>query len=80
MPSWAGVPVRGLTVILVMGGLLAATRFFNPEELRSLNALRRSRSRGRTAAAATDTTELAGEIVTVDLPDDNGPGARGAPR
>ncbi|HMF61818.1 MAG TPA: oligosaccharide flippase family protein, partial [Vicinamibacterales bacterium] len=70
MPSWAGVPVRGMTVILVMAGLLAATRFFNPEELRSLNALRRSRSRGRTTAVPPDTTELAGEIVTVDLPEE----------
>src|SRR6478672_6893450 len=30
MPSWLGVPLRGTTVLLVMGGLLLVTRFFNP--------------------------------------------------
>ena len=66
MPSWLGIPVRGTAVVLVMGTLLAITRFFNPEELRGLYALRRRRSGGVRGPAA-DTTELAGELVAVDL-------------
>ncbi len=65
LPSWAGLPVRGATVIFVMGSLLAMTRFFNADEIRTLNALRLRR--GAKTAAAPQTTELAGEIVAVDL-------------
>jgi hypothetical protein len=66
-------------VIVVMGGLLAMTRFFNPEELRALNALRRTHIRRRAPARA-DTTELAGEIVAVDLPDETDSGSGGGGR
>jgi hypothetical protein len=69
MPSWAGLSLRGSTVILVMGGVLVLTGFFNREELRALDALRR-RHAGQPGTAAPDTTEFAGEIVAVDLPDE----------
>jgi O-antigen/teichoic acid export membrane protein len=65
MPSWVAVPVRGATVMIVMGGLLAITRFFNPQELRELNALRRRGSRVAGVRSG-ETTEVAGEIVAVD--------------
>jgi hypothetical protein len=55
------------------------TRFFNPEELRALNALRRTHLRRRAPARA-DTTELAGEIVAVDLPDETDSGSGGGGR
>jgi O-antigen/teichoic acid export membrane protein len=67
MPAFAGLIVRGSTVVVVMGSLLAITRFFNREELLALNALR-LRSRRARPGPATDTTELAGEIVSVELP------------
>jgi len=69
--SLAPVPdvlARGLAVLIVFGGLLAATQFFHAEELRRLRALRR-----RTGAApppsirAADSTEMAGEIVATDI-------------
>jgi O-antigen/teichoic acid export membrane protein len=63
MPSWLGVLLRGTTVLLV-------TRFFNPAELRALNALRRRQTGRRTTETVTDTTELAGEIVAVDMPEE----------
>lgn len=73
LPSWAGVLARGTTVVVVMGTLLAVTKFFNPEELRALNALRVRRGAGGRAPAPPDTTELAGEIVAVDLEDESVP-------
>ena len=69
MPAIAGVIVRGSTVIAVMTGLLWITGFFNAEELRALNALRRRRP-APIAAASADATELAGEIVSIDVPED----------
>lgn len=71
MPSWAGLILRGATVVVVMGSLLAMTRFFNAEELRALNALRRRRGAG--SVPAPETTELAGEIVDVDLESGDAP-------
>ncbi len=74
MPSWAGLLLRGTLVIVVMGGLLAVTRFFNADELRALNALRRRR---RTPAGPpAHTTEVAGEIVAVDLESEPAPPPR----
>jgi len=70
MPAIAGVLVRGATVIVVMSVLLWLTGFFNADELRVLKALRtRGPSRERTAPA--ETTELAGEIVAVEVPDNS---------
>jgi O-antigen/teichoic acid export membrane protein len=67
MPPAAGLFARGAAVVVVMGALLWATGFFNAEELRALDALRRGR-RPPAAAASVDATELAGEIVAVDVP------------
>jgi len=69
MPPIAGGALRGLIVIGVMGGLLWITRFFNAEELRALNALRRRRA-APAPTAPLDATELAGEIVAVDVRED----------
>jgi O-antigen/teichoic acid export membrane protein len=68
MPALAGVLTRGATVIVVMAVLLWLTAFFNAEELRALNALRIRRGPRRGNPPA-ETTELAGEIVAVDVPD-----------
>jgi O-antigen/teichoic acid export membrane protein len=70
MPAWAGLLARGATVVAVMGVLLGMSRFFNAEELRALNALRRRRAATTPAGPRVDTTERAGEIVAVDLPDE----------
>ena len=67
MPPVAGVLARGATVAVVMTALLWLTRFFNAEELRALNALRLRRA-SRPMSPQPETTELAGEIVAVDLP------------
>ena len=69
MPPLAGGLVRGLMVVTVMTALLWVTRFFNAEEMRALNALRRRRTPSA-AAAGVDATELAGEIVSVEVADD----------
>jgi O-antigen/teichoic acid export membrane protein len=70
MPAIAGVLTRGATVIVVMSALLWLTGFFNHDELRALNALRIRRVPGGATAPA-ETTELAGEIVSVDVPDNS---------
>jgi hypothetical protein len=63
------VLTRGATVIVVMSVLLWLTGFIHPDELRALNTLRTRRA-VRPLSAGTDTTELAGEIVAVDVPDE----------
>ena len=63
-----GLVARGTIVVVVMCALLWLTRFFNAEELRGLSALRK-RER-RPPIATTETTELAGEIVSVELPEE----------
>jgi O-antigen/teichoic acid export membrane protein len=68
MPAIAGVLTRGATVIVVMSALLWLTGFFNADELRVLNALRARRA-PRHPMPPPETTELAGEIVAVELPD-----------
>ena len=67
MPPIPGVLARGSTVVAVMATLLWLTRFFNSEELRSLNRLRLRRRRTEEGLRELDTTEFAGEIVAVDL-------------
>ena len=58
-----------------MSALLAVTGFFRPEEMRVLQSLRSMRGRppSTPAAAPPDTIEMAGEIVTTDIPDDPHP-------
>jgi O-antigen/teichoic acid export membrane protein len=66
----AGVLVRGTMVVVVMGAGLWLGGFIKPEELRVLDRLRRPRAPAPvTAMRTSDTTELAGEIVAVDVPD-----------
>jgi O-antigen/teichoic acid export membrane protein len=66
----AGVMLRGATVVIVMSGLLAATGFFRPDEIRALAALRRKRGPPSAVPPPPETIELAGEIVAADLPDE----------
>jgi O-antigen/teichoic acid export membrane protein len=69
--SVASVPdvlLRGTTVVLVYGGLLAISGFFNAAELRWLRSLRRGRQEPAVAPAP-DSTEMAGEIVATDVMD-----------
>lgn len=68
MPPLAGLLARGATVVVVMTALLWLTGFFNADELRALNALRIRRG-ARPMSPQPETTELAGEIVAVDVPD-----------
>ena len=69
--SMASVPdvlLRGVTVVVVYGGLLAMTGFFNASEWRWLRALGRRRP-APAVAPAPDSTEMAGEIVATDVMD-----------
>jgi O-antigen/teichoic acid export membrane protein len=68
MSPLLGVIARGATVVAVMCALLWMTRFFNADELRALNALRVRRGLRQPVVPA-ETTQVAGEIVTVDVPD-----------
>ncbi len=69
MPPMLGVLARGAAVIIVMSSLLWLTRFFNAEEIRALNWLR-AREGPRSPMPPGETTELAGEIVSVEVPDE----------
>lgn len=69
MPPFAGVLARGLTVVAVMGTVLWLTGFFNPAELRMLNALRQKRRRHTPVTQPADTRTMPGEVVSVDVPD-----------
>jgi hypothetical protein len=72
--------VRGSTVVAVMGTLLLVTRFFHAEELRWLNGLMRQRVGGKPVVMTAETTEKAGEIVSVDVPDELIRGPKGPHR
>jgi O-antigen/teichoic acid export membrane protein len=68
--SLAPVPdllARGLTVIVVLVGLLAVSGFFHPGELRQLARLRRRGAAAPSRVRAADSTEMAGEIVATDI-------------
>jgi O-antigen/teichoic acid export membrane protein len=69
MPPALGVVLRGSTVVLIMGTLLWVSGFFNADEIRALGAFRRRKKTG-TAVPSVETTELAGEIVAVDVHED----------
>jgi len=66
MPALLGIAVRGTAVVVIMSSLLWVTGFFNADEIRALNALR-LRRRARRNIAVAETTELAGEIVSVEV-------------
>jgi len=61
-----GVVSRGTTVIVVMGALLGLTGFLRSDEWRGLLAIRRRRQ----APVGPETVEMAGELVTTDIPAD----------
>lgn len=69
MPALIGVLARGTTVVAVVVAMLWMTRFFNTDELRWLDSLRRRRGGRAPVTASPDATEMAGEIVSVDVPD-----------
>jgi len=69
MPAAVGLVVRGVTVLTVMSMLLWITRFFNADEIRALNRLRARRDEPPRTPPA-EATELAGEIVSVEVPDE----------
>jgi O-antigen/teichoic acid export membrane protein len=69
MPAAVGLVVRGVTVVTVMSMLLWITRFFNADEIRALKRLRTRRD-GRPRTPPAEATELAGEIVSVEVPDE----------
>src|SRR5262249_36884425 len=58
---------RGTAVIVVFGAVLAMTGFFHSGELAALKALRRRGQPARARVRATDSTEMAGEIVATDI-------------
>jgi O-antigen/teichoic acid export membrane protein len=64
-----GVLLRGGVVVAVMGTLLAVTGFFRPDELQVLQSIRRRVPRAPVTSTP-ETIEMAGEIVTTDIPDD----------
>ena len=69
VPPLAGVALRGIIVVAVFAALLRISGFFKAEELRTLAALRRRRP-APTIVPAPSTTELAGEIIAAELPDE----------
>jgi O-antigen/teichoic acid export membrane protein len=71
MPALAGLLARGTTVVVVMTALLWITRFFNADEIRALEALWIRRDT-RLATAPVEATGLAGEIVSVEVPEEPG--------
>lgn len=72
-----GVLLRGATVLAIMAGLLWATGFFRADELRRLAQLRQPRGRAAVVTTPADTEEMAGEIVSVNVPDQVVPPPRG---
>ena len=68
MTPVAGVLVRGTTVVIVMAAGLWLGGFLKPEELQVVERLWRSRATPPVhTSPPADTTELAGEIVAVDV-------------
>jgi len=72
MPAAAGLISRGTAVVAIMSSLLWISGFFNGDEIGALRAFAARRKPG-SAMAAAETTELAGEIVSVDLHEESGP-------
>jgi O-antigen/teichoic acid export membrane protein len=70
LPPAAGLAARGGVVVIVTASLLWLTGFFNPEELRWLNSLRRRRSGAVPITPPPRATGMAGNIASVDVPDE----------
>ena len=68
LPATADILVKGLTVPVVMAALLWATGFFNAAELRRLASLRKA-PKPAPITTSPDATEMAGEIVSVEVSD-----------
>jgi O-antigen/teichoic acid export membrane protein len=66
----AAIGVRGTLVLAVFVGLLRISGFFRPDEMAVLARIRRRKPGARPAGPAPETTELAGEIVSTGLPDE----------
>src|SRR4051812_31499027 len=69
MPAAGGLISRGAAVVVIMSGLLWVSGFFNADEIAALRGLR-ARGKPGSSIAPAETTELAGEIVSVDLHED----------
>lgn len=67
LPPILAIPVRALTVLAVFAGLLWTTGFFKSEEIAVIRRLR-TRSAPATPVLAAETTELAGEIISTEVP------------
>jgi O-antigen/teichoic acid export membrane protein len=80
LPAAIGLAVRGSTVLGVALGVLWMTRFFNTEELRWLDRLRRRRRDTAAVTPAAESSGMAGEIVTVEVPDEVAAKGDGGPR
>ena len=70
MTPWVGVIARGATVTASYASLLWMTGFFRREEIATLRRLRSRKPSATAAMAPPATTELAGEIVAAELPDE----------
>jgi O-antigen/teichoic acid export membrane protein len=70
LPALVAIAVRGGTVLGIMLAALWITRFFNAEELRWLDSLRRQRRDAAAVTPAAEASGMAGEIVTVEVPDE----------
>ena len=70
LPPVAGLFARGAVVVLTVAFLLWITRFFKPDELRALNAIRRRLRGGAAVTSPPDTTEMMGEIVATGVSDE----------
>ena len=73
IPALLGLVLRGSIVFAVFTALLWSTGFLRADELAVLARVRRSRRRD---VASRDATELAGEIISADIPDQIGSGGR----
>jgi O-antigen/teichoic acid export membrane protein len=69
MPPLPGVLARGTAVLGIMVAMLWFAGFFNTAELQWLNALWKLPGRRAPVTTTPDSTEMAGEVVSVDVPD-----------
>jgi hypothetical protein len=70
MPAAIGIAVRGTVVVVIMSSLLWVPGFFNADEIRALSTLR-GRLKPSSSVRQAETTELAGEIVSVEVPEES---------